>query len=456
MWPRDWRSLLIQFALAATYIVAGGLCLLLAFAHPSASPVWVPSGLALAAGLLLGARAWPAVFVGAFVVNVLTEGTVLTSLGIAAGNTLEAVIGTYVVMRWGRGRAAFKRARSSFAFVVLAGGIGTTVAATIGVASLALGGFIPPGDWQQLWITWWLGDAVGVLTVAPAILLWVVQPKVDWNLRRATEAFVLALGIVGTGYIVFGGASPFSETRSATEFITMPLLMWAAYRFGPREAISAVIVLCGIAVAGTLNGNGPFISRTPNTSLLLLQGFIGVAAATSLVIAAALAQRRRAEQTLLQWSTIDPLTELPNYRQLTIVLERELQRTQRTGRDFALLLLDLDHLKRINDTEGHLVGSRALCRVADVLRGACRSVDTPARYGGDEFAVVLPESDAGEARQLADRITDALARDTELPRLSVSIGVAVSPRDGGSVETLIGAADQLMYRVKRGRVEVAT
>lgn len=446
-----WRSLLIQGALTAAYVVVGVLCLTLAFAHPSASPVWVPSGLALAAGLVLGSRAWPAVFVGAFVVNVMTAGSVLTSLGIATGNTLEAVIGTHLVMRWGRGRAAFDRARSAFAFVVLAGGVGTTVAATVAVASLSLGGFIPPGDWQQVWITWWLGDAVGVLTVAPAILLWMAQSKVDWDLRRVLEALALALAIVASGVLVFGGTSPFAASRSPSEFITMPLLMWAAYRFGPREAISAVIVLCGIAVAGTLHGHGPFVSLTQNTSLLLLQGFIGVAAATTLVIAASIAQRRRAEQTLREWSTLDPLTALPNYRQLTIVLEREIQRTQRTARAFALLLLDLDHLKRINDADGHLVGSRALCRVADVLRGACRSVDTAARFGGDEFAVVLPESGEAEARRLADRVHEALARDAERPPLSVSIGVAVSPRDGVSVETLINAADQLMYGVKRER-----
>jgi len=444
-------TLLLQALLATTYAVAGALCLMLAFAHPSASPVWAPTGIALAAGLVIGKRAWPAIFVGAFVVNLRTEGTLLTSLGIALGNTLEAIVGTYLVSRWARGRAAFQRARSAFKFVVLTGGVAATIAATIGVASLWLGGFIPNAQLLPVWFTWWMGDAVGALTVAPAILLWMEPPRIEWTPKYALEAAGLLVSLVLTGLLIYNGVSPLINSRSPIEFLTMPLLMWAAYRFGPREAITAAMVLAVIAIFGTLDGYGPFVARSPNASLLLLQSFIGVATATTLVFAASIAQRRYAERQLRAWSITDSLTGLANYRQLTVVLERELQRSNRTGRPFALLLFDLDHLKKINDRDGHLVGSRALVRVADVLRNACRAVDTAARYGGDEFAIVLPESDELQAQQLADRITEQLARDTDWPPLSVSIGLAVSPRDGDTVEALIGTADTLMYGAKRRR-----
>lgn len=450
------RTLLLQVGLAVVYIVAGSVGLLFAFAHPSASPVWAPSGIAIAAGILWGSRAWPAVFAGAFVVNIGTAGTILTSLGIAVGNLLEAVIASGLVMRWANGRRAFERARPAFLFVLLAGGVAPLVAATVGVGSLALGGFVSPAFLPSTWITWWLGDAVGALMVAPAILLWTGAPTHRLTPAELAEAAGLGVGIILAGVLVFTDASSLGAGRTPTEFVAMPLLMWAAFRFGPREAVAALLLLSTIAIAGTLDGHGPFAVGEASRSLLLLQGFLGVAAATTLVVAAAMTQRRRAEDQLREWSVTDPLTGLGNYRQLVGALEREIQRSGRTERPFAVLLLDLDDLKRINDSEGHLVGSRALCRVGDELRRNCRTLDTPTRYGGDEFAVVLPESDEGEALQLARRVAAGLAADREHPRLTASMGVSVFPRDGGTMEELVRTADERMYADKRARTRPRT
>jgi diguanylate cyclase (GGDEF)-like protein len=168
----------------------------------------------------------------------------------------------------------------------------------------------------------------------------------------------------------------------------------------------------------------------------------------TLIIAAVFARRRRAERWLRALSMSDPLTGLGNYRLLIDVVAREINRSQRTGRPFALVLLDLDGLKRINDRYGHLVGSRALCRVADVLRGTCRLVDTTTRFGGDEFAVALPETEEDAAGRLAERVTAALAAHREPPAISVSVGVAIYPRDGTSIETLLQSADRRLYAHK--------
>jgi diguanylate cyclase (GGDEF)-like protein len=146
----------------------------------------------------------------------------------------------------------------------------------------------------------------------------------------------------------------------------------------------------------------------------------------------------------------DSLTGLANHRRLMEVLEGEIQRSRRTGRSFAVLLLDLDDLKGINDRDGHLTGSRAIERVGQVLRSSTRAIDTAARYGGDEFAVVLAESGAQEGHQLATRVCERLAHDGERPNIAVSVGVAVYPIDGTTVETLLGAADRGLYRMKRG------
>jgi diguanylate cyclase (GGDEF)-like protein/PAS domain S-box-containing protein len=144
----------------------------------------------------------------------------------------------------------------------------------------------------------------------------------------------------------------------------------------------------------------------------------------------------------------DPLTGLGNYRCLLQVLGAEVKRFDRTGRSFAVLLLDLDELKKVNDRYGHTVGSRALCRLGNVLRVHCRSIDTAARYGGDEFAVVLPETTAEDARVVASRICDQLASDNEQPALSVSIGVADYADGGQTIEDLLRTADRELYGLK--------
>ena len=146
----------------------------------------------------------------------------------------------------------------------------------------------------------------------------------------------------------------------------------------------------------------------------------------------------------------DPLTGLANHRKLNEVLESEIQRSQRTGRSFALLLFDLDGLKKINDKFGHLTGSRAIRRLGIVLKENSRSIDTPARFGGDEFALVLPESSEKDAHQVAVRIREQLAKDGQKPVITVSVGLAVYPSHGKTIEKLVGAADQSLYDMKGG------
>jgi diguanylate cyclase (GGDEF)-like protein/PAS domain S-box-containing protein len=171
------------------------------------------------------------------------------------------------------------------------------------------------------------------------------------------------------------------------------------------------------------------------------------------VITEDVTKQRQLEDHLRQQAALDPLTGLSNYRHLAEVLDMEIKRSERTGREFALLLFDLDGLKQINDRYGHLVGSHALCRVADVL-SFCRDTDTAARYGGDEFAVVLPETGTEAANHVAQRICDSIANDGMGPALSVSIGVAVYPHDGERIEALLRKADLAMYAMKAKKREL--
>jgi PAS domain S-box-containing protein len=283
-------------ALTALYVLAGKLGLHLAIVHASATAVWPPTGIALAAFLLFGPRVWPAVAVGAFLVNVTTAGSVATSLGIAAGNTFEAFLGAWLVNRFARGRYAFERAQDIFAFVV-AVVPGALVSATMGVASLALAGYTRWADVGPIWATWWLGDLTGALIVAPPLLLW-ADRRSSLLLRHPLEAACLLLSVVGAGYVVFGGLSPLSP-RHPLAVLCLPPLVWAAFRFGRRAAATAVLLLSGIALHGTLRGFGPFALVAPADSLLMLQTFLATMAVMTLSMAALVWVRDR-ESALLQ------------------------------------------------------------------------------------------------------------------------------------------------------------
>jgi diguanylate cyclase (GGDEF)-like protein/PAS domain S-box-containing protein len=171
-------------------------------------------------------------------------------------------------------------------------------------------------------------------------------------------------------------------------------------------------------------------------------------AASYEVIAEDVTKQRALEDQLRHEAVRDSLTGLANYRQFVAVIDMEIKRSQRTGREFALLLFDLDRLKQVNDRYGHLIGNQALCRLADVLSIGRRDIDTAARFGGDEFALVLPETASGAAKLVADRICESLAHDGQKPKLSVSVGVAVHPADGDRLDTLMGAADVKLYSMK--------
>jgi diguanylate cyclase (GGDEF)-like protein len=442
------RDLPLLVALATVYFVAGKLGLKLAFLNASATAVWPCTGIALAAFLILGYRVWPAILTGAFLVNLTTAGSVATSIGVAVGNTLEGVVGCYLVTRFACGQRAFERAQDIFKFGFLAAVVSTAVSATIGVTSLALGGFADWAMYGPIWCTWWLGDAVGAVVVTPLVLLWTENPRLNWTGKQMIELAFLFPGLFLTGWIVFGGRFHSALKNYPLEYLCIPFLIWAAFQFGRRKAATAICVLAVIAAWGTLHGFGPFSRESQNTSLLLLQSFMGIVAITTLALAAEVTEHKRADEHVRQLAVTDPLTGLANYRRLLDAFDTEITRYGRTGRSFALLLLDLDGLKKINDAHGHLVGSRALCRVANILRIHCRGIDTAARYGGDEFVLVLPETDSEAAQRVAERISERLRNDSEEPSISVSSGTAIYPQHGATIDELFGAADRTLYAAK--------
>ena len=288
---RAWRRYVLIAALTAVYVGAGKFGLdFFGLLHPSASPVWLPTGIAIAALLLFGYTVWPAVLVGAFLVNVTTAGSVATSVGVASGNTLEALLAVYLVNRFASGKDAFARAPDILRFAGLAALLSTIVSATVGVGSLTLGGYASVEQFGAIWFTWWLGDAAGAMVVTPLLLLWYLDHRLTWTPARLWEGLLLLAAVVLTGLVIF--FIPVIEPYPLA-FLCIPVLVWAAFRFGQREAASAVAVLSALAIAGTVQDRGPFVMQTPNESLLVLQAFMAVMALTALPMAALGTERSR-------------------------------------------------------------------------------------------------------------------------------------------------------------------
>lgn len=382
-------------ALSLIYFFAGKLGLALAVVNPSISAVWPPTGIALAAFLIFGYEVWPAIFIGAFAVNLTTEGTAATSFGIATGNTLEGLLGAHLVSRYAGGRQALTRVNDVLRFAFLAGVVSTSVSATIGLFALIAGGLIQAGtDRTQAWLTWWLGDLTGAIVVAPCLILWSLRPSFQQERRLIIQDATLILSLLFMGAFVFGGLLPFRLQNYPLAFLCIPLVVLGAFRLRPQEASTAIVALSGIAVWGTLRGRGGFIGENPNESLLLLQMFMGVISMTSLAVSAVVLQRNSIQSSLkaardelevrVEQRTAQLQQEILRRRELSArllqVQDDERRRIARdlhdsTGQSLVALTMNLDQLRQ--DAERVDSGlAQAISDNAELVRELSKEVRT--------------------------------------------------------------------------------
>ena len=573
-WPVRWTMLgLVYFGAAK-----GGLAL--AYAHGQVTAVWPPSGIALVAAFLWGYRVWPGILLGAFAANVSTGAPVPVDIGIALGNTAEALLGALLLRRAGF-QPSLARIRDVLALALLAAGVSTVASATVGTASLWLGGLVPAHELASVWRVWWLGDAGGDLLIAPLLLL-IAAGAFSGRLssKRRLEAACIAGVLVGT--------STFVLSRHGPLYLIFPPLIWAALRFGRAGATLGSVTVASLAVWFTAHRVGPFVRPSPDDSLLLSQSFMGVVHMTALYLAAVMAvretaeravrdgearkgamlnasldgvitvdqagriiefnpaaqrtfgyslddvrgrelvelivparlragyrrsialyvangrnheggrriettamradgsefpvelsvtrieldgppqftafvrdisERKEAEHRLIFLAEHDPLTGLVNRRRFEQELARQIALNDRYASGGALVVMDVDNLKQVNDQFGHAAGDLLLRTVADTLGRQLRSSDVIGRLGGDEFAAVLPSIGEREALVAAEHLLEALrgrtvTHDGQQFRATLSIGVRPITR-ASTPETLLMDADRAMYRAKelgRGRV----
>ncbi|MBI2631616.1 MASE1 domain-containing protein [Candidatus Pacearchaeota archaeon] len=269
------------------YFIAGKFGLSLAFEHVSASPVWPPTGIAIAMILLYGYRFWPVIFIGAFFVNLTTAGTIITSLGIATGNTIEGLFAAFLINKYLGGKKVFDKPVKIFLFliVVILSGI---ISATIGVSTLSLGDFANWSNYIIIWLTWWIGDVIGALVFTPLIIL--LHKPIKISKIKIFEVILIMLSIVIIGILVFTPLSPFAIHNFPLPFLCVLPILWASIRLGQKGAILSILIISAIAIYGTLNGYGPFvmISLSLNGSLLTLQTYLGFMSLMALFVSSAL------------------------------------------------------------------------------------------------------------------------------------------------------------------------
>jgi two-component system, NarL family, sensor histidine kinase FusK len=292
-----WGRVGVAVVVGVVYFAAAKYGLSLAFATEQVTAVWPPTGIALAALLLFGWRLWPGVFVGALAANATASEAALTALGIAIGNTATALIGWYLLRRFAAFDEPLERTRDAGALVLVAA-ITPLVSATNGVVTLASHGVISWAALWEVWRTWWVGDALGILLVCPVVLTWSRGSRLRDPPAKLAELAVLSVlclcaSVVALSGVLFGPGSHYQ-----LQYAVFPFIIWAALRWGPRETATLVLAVSAVAIWGAIHDRGPFAAGSVDERLVLLDLFMATAGLTGLALSAATAERRHIQTRL--------------------------------------------------------------------------------------------------------------------------------------------------------------
>lgn len=592
-----WKVVLMQFGVAAAYLLLARIVHGY-FTSTIASVLWPSSGLALAVLLLGGRRyAW-GVFLGALLVHVIADRSLWTPVPIALGNTLEALAGAWLLTRSGKFDVQLRSLHDYTRLIFWGGCVAGFAGALLGPTVLLMAGIFTPDNYPVQMLHWWMGDVLGVVLIAPLILIWRQFPFEWLGLKRLPEVALLFFLAFLAGQVLFLGWFPDSLGLFAREFWMFIFIAWAAVRLCRHGVLLLLIMIAVQALLGAYKHVGLFGNDLVQTQLLhfwlyivtlsvvgmllaifistekrdkeVLRGheeffrtiaegvdefiavlgldgrrlynspsygrFFGdptalrhsdcfadihpddrerikelfnetIATGTGqltefrfvlpdgrihlmesrgslirdnqgkpllvLVVSHDVTERKLAEEKIRSLAFYDSLTQLPNRRLLIDRLNQAMGACKRGGYYGAVMFLDLDNFKSLNDVHGHAMGDGLLVEAARRISCCVREVDTVARFGGDEFVVILGQLDedreksVAEARCIAEKIGAALAEIYVLKSNSVdattiahqctsSMGVVLFADHETSQDDLLKSADMAMYQAKRnGRNQIS-
>jgi len=462
--------LLEVLAVTAVYVVTARIGQIFAIEPGNITPVWIPSGIMLAWVLLRGYYIWPGIFLGAFLGNIWayfgnnSSGELYSAMFAGffngVGDTLCAIAAVMLMLRYFKESNPFKSLNAFLGLMVFGVVLGPLVSALFGASSLWLVGILTSETYSFALLTWWIGDSVGVLLLAPLILAF-AHPEDDRILQpNRVEVLFFVVAILLYPILVLSVSDNALLVGNST-FILVPILFWSLIRFGLRISFSVTLYFTVCLIYLEYLGLGPFQYTSSFDRIASLQFFVLSTVSSIFVIGSLLSDRDRSYQLLKESNQHDVLTKIYNRQYFDQQLAREIARQKRYKKPFSIIMYDIDFFKRVNDKYGHQAGDEVLKKLSNLVASQIRDIDTLARWGGEEFMILMPETNAQGAALFAERIRAEVERAEMIPHecITISLGVVeASSEEKIDDLSLLDRLDAALYLAKnsgRNQVQVA-
>jgi diguanylate cyclase (GGDEF)-like protein len=454
----DSRLIIEIIAIAIIYVATAKVGQTFSIPPGNITPIWIPSGIMLALVVLRGYGIWPGIFFGAVIGNVWayfdSESLSSVMLSLFAsfsngfGDVISALIAVFMLKRKCGTTNPFAGIPNFVTFLLYGAVIGPFISAFMGVGSLAIGGFLPWDDCIEALITWWVGDGVGALLIAPAILIFTFKGKVIDVRKVATELVLYLTAVALVAYLII---KPEAYEFILVEpiYMIIPLLFWSLFRLGHPVTYISLLFFFGLSINAAFNGVGAFTHPNQLIAMLKMQGYFVLVSSSVFIVGAILQDREQLLEKLEDKVSHDTLTGAMSRAYFDDCFEQESSRFDRYEISFSMVMIDLDLFKKINDQYGHLIGDDVLKQVVNIIQSSLRDSDTLARWGGEEFIVLLPATTGSGALQFAElarkRVENEVFKD-EI-KLTISLGVAEFKK-GDSLKDFLQKLDSALYKSK--------